>query len=86
MIKGVLTMSPITRIRSFVHEVHVPHLHLGHSSPVIWAEKMFSNRNARIILAISVALFFLLLAIWLSAGSSSTGTGGGETTFFYDWP
>ena len=79
-------MSPITRIRSLVHQVHMPHLHFGHSSPVIWAEKVLSSRKARIIFAITVALFFLLLAIWLSAGSSSMGTGGGETTFFYDWP
>ncbi len=78
-------MSPITRIRSLVHQVHMPHLELRSSSPVVWLDKVFSSRNARIIFAISVALLFLLLAIWLSASSSSPGTGG-ETTFFYDWP
>ena len=79
-------MSPITRIKTLVHQVHMPHLHHGSSSPVVWLDKVFSSRNARIILAISVALFFLLLAIWLSAGSSGVGSVGSETTFFYDWP
>jgi hypothetical protein len=79
-------MRPITRIRSLVHQAHVPYLHIGHSSPVLRAEKILSSRNARIIFAISVAFLFLLPAIWLSAGSSGMGTGSGETTFFYDWP
>jgi ABC-type uncharacterized transport system YnjBCD permease subunit len=86
MIKGAFTMSPITRIRSLVLQVHMPHLHLRSSSPVVWLDRVFSSRNARIILAISVALFFLLLAIWLSAGTSGVGTGGGETDFFYYGP
>jgi hypothetical protein len=78
-------MSPITRIKSFVRGVHVPHPHFGRNRAVLWVQRHYSDQSVRVTAAIVLAIAFLLLAIWLSAGSSGE-TASYEPFLYYPRP
>jgi hypothetical protein len=70
-------------MKMLVGYVHMPHWDIGHSGPVLWLERLFTSKLARLIAAVTIALLFLLLVFWLSSGGTGSAVEVDEPFSFY---